>query len=57
MDQNHLTMESFTIEFVSNASVQLIPDNTLSSFTDFLPEKLNLEGQGEVANLETSYRS
>ena len=41
----------------SNASAQLIPDNTLSSFTFFLLEQLNLEGQGEVALLEVSYPS
>ena len=50
-------MESFTIELVSNASAQLFPDNTLSSFTNFLPEKLNLEGQWEVALSEISYPS
>ena len=50
-------MESFTIELVSNASAQLIPDNTLSSFTNFLPEQLNLEGQWEVAISEISYPS
>ena len=42
-------MESFTIELVSNASAQLFPDNTLSSFTNFLPEQLNLDRQWEVA--------
>ena len=50
-------MEPFTIELVSNASAQLFPDNTLSSFTNFLPEKLNLEGQWEVAISEVSYPS
>ena len=50
-------MESFTIELVSNASAQLFPDNTLSSFTNFLPEQLNLEGQWEVAFSGISYRS
>ena len=50
-------MESFTIGLVSNASAQLLPDNTLSSFTNFLPEQLNLEGQGEVAISEISYPS
>ena len=50
-------MESFTVEFVSNASAQLFPDNTLSSFTIFLPEQLNLEGQWEVATSEISYPS
>ena len=50
-------MESLTIELVSNASAQLFPDNTLSSFTNFLPEQLNLEGQWEVAISEISYPS
>ena len=50
-------MESFTIELVSNASAQLFPDNTLSSFTKFLPEQLNLEGLWEVAVSEISYPS
>ena len=49
VDQSQLTMESFTKELVSNASAQLIRGNTLSSFTNLLPEELNLEGQGEVA--------
>ena len=50
-------MESYTIELVSNASAQLLPDNTLSSFTNFLPEQLNLNGQLEVAISEISYPS
>ena len=50
-------MESITIELVSNASAQLFSDNTLSSFTDFLPEQLNLDGQWEVAISEISYPS
>ena len=50
-------MESFTIELVSNASAQLFPDNTLSCFTHFLPEQLNLDGQWEVAISEISYPS
>ena len=50
-------MESFAIELVSNASAQLFPDNTLSSFTNFLTEQLNLEGQLEVAISEISYPS
>ena len=50
-------MESFTKELVSNAFAQLFPDNTLSSFTNFLPEQLNLDGQWEVAILEISYSS
>ena len=50
-------MESCTIDLVSNASGELFPDNTLSSFTNFLPEQLNLEGQWELAISEISYPS
>ena len=42
---------------VSNASGELFPGNTLSSFTNFLPEQVNLEGQWEVAISEISYPS
>ena len=42
-------MDSFTIQLVSNASSQLFPNNTLSTFTNFLPEQVNLDGQCEVA--------
>ena len=48
-------MELLTKKLVSNASALLFPENTLSSYTSFLPEQLNVEGQGEVANLEISY--
>ena len=50
-------MASFTIELVSNASGELFPDNTLSVFTNFLPEQVILEGQWEVAISEISYPS
>ena len=50
-------MDSFTIELVSNASGELFPGITLSSFTNFLPEQVNLEGQWEVAISEISYPS
>ena len=50
-------MESFTIELVSNASAQLFPDNTMSSFKNFLQEQLNLDGQWEVAISEIFYPS
>ena len=50
-------MESFTKKLVSNASGKLFPDNTLSSFTNFLPEQVKLEGQWEVAISEISYPS
>ena len=50
-------MESFTIELFSHASGELFPNITLSFFTNFLPEQLNLEGQWEVAISEISYPS
>ena len=50
-------MVSLTTELVSNASRELFQDNTLSSFTNFLPEQVNLEGQWEVATSEISYPS
>ena len=50
-------MEYFTIELVSNASAQPIPDNTPRSFTNFLPEQLNIDGDWEVAILERSHPS
>ena len=50
-------MDSFTIEFVSNAAGELFPSNTFSSFTIFLPEQVNLEGQWEVAISEKSHPS
>ena len=46
---SHLTMESFTIELVFIASVQLFPDNTINYYTNFLPEQLNLKSQWEFA--------
>ena len=50
-------MESFAIELVSNASRELFPNNTLSLFTNFLPEQPNLKGQWDVAISEISYPS
>ena len=50
-------MDSFTIELVSKASGELFPNNTLSSFTNFLPEQEILEGQWEVAISKISYTS
>ena len=50
-------MGSFTNELVSNASSQLFPNNTLSSFTNLLTEQVNLDGKWEVAISENSYPS
>ena len=50
-------MDSFTIELVSNASGELFPNYTLSSFTNNLAEQVNLEGQWEVSIAEISYPS
>ena len=50
-------MDSLAIELVSNGSSQLFPNNTFSSFTFFLPEQVNLDGQWEVEVSEISYSS
>ena len=50
-------MDSFTIELVSNASGELFSNETLNSFTNFLPVQVNLERQWEVAFSEISYPS
>ena len=50
-------MDSLTLELVLNASGELFPDNTLSSFRSFLPDQLILEGQWEVAISEIFYLS
>ena len=42
-------MEALTTKLPSNASAQLFAHNTLSSFTNFLTEQLNLEARWEVA--------
>ena len=50
-------MDSFTIELVSNASLQLKSNNTLSYCTNLIPEQVNLEEEWEVAISDTSYPS
>ena len=50
-------MDSFTIELVSNASFNCYPNNSLSSFLNFLPEQRHLKGEWEVAISEISYPS
>ena len=50
-------MDSFTIELVSNASFNCYPNNSLSSFTNFLPEQIHLKGEWEVAISVISYPS
>ena len=50
-------MASFTIELTFNASSELFPENTLSSFTNCLPDQVNLEGQWDVAISEFFFSS
>ena len=50
-------MSSFNVELVSNASSDCYPNNTLSSFTNFLTEQTNLDGEWEIAITELSYPS
>ena len=49
--------ELFYVELVSNASFDCYPNNTLSSFTNLLPEQINLEVEWEVPITELSYPS
>ena len=48
-------MDSFTFELVSNASFNYYPNDSLSSFTNFLPEQIHLKREWEVAISEISY--
>ena len=57
VDHSPLTMESFKIRVVSKASAQLFPDNTLSTFPNFLPQQFNLDGQYDVKFSQKTYPS
>lgn len=48
-------MESHIVELVSSASMDVYPNNTMASFTNFLPEQFNLDGSWEVSLMEISY--
>ena len=52
-----VVMDSFTSELVSNASFNCYPNNSLSSFENFLPEQIHLKGEWEVAISEITYPS
>ena len=47
--------EEFTLNLVSNASMETFPGNSLSSFTTLLPTPLNLVGEWQVALLEIAW--
>ena len=54
----HNTMDHFTVHLVSNASVNVYPDNTLASFRNQLPDNgLFLDGEWEVALSEITFPS
>ena len=42
-------MNEFTVHLVSSASMNIFPQNTLSSFKNFFNEEINLEGDWRVA--------
>ena len=50
-------MDSFSIELASNSSFKCYPNNSLGSFTDFLPEQIHLKREWEIATSEISYPS
>lgn len=45
----------FTLNLVSNASMETFPGNKLSSFTTLLPQPFNLTGEWQVALVEISW--
>ena len=47
--------QTFTINLISNASMQVFPANTLAQFTTLLPHRIELAGDWEVAILEVSW--
>ena len=48
-------METFSVELHSAALSELYPQNTFDSFTIFLPNQINLEGEWEVALVEICF--
>ena len=42
-------MNEFTVHLVSSASMNIFPQNTLSSFKNYFNEQINLEGDWRVA--------
>ena len=50
-----MSMEEFTINLISNASMATFPENTLSRFTTLLPQQLTLTGSWEVALSEIAW--
>ena len=48
IDQIHLTMESFTTQWVSSSSAQLFPDNTLSFLPNFNRSHWNWKVNGRL---------
>ena len=48
MTMEHKTFEEFSISLVSNASMNIFPDNTLSRFVNVFNEEIVLEGDWRV---------
>ena len=53
----HLESNSFSVVFVLNASFDCYPNNSMSPFTNFFPEHINLEKEYAVSTTELSYPS
>ena len=50
-------MDSFALDLFPNASFNCYPDNSLKSFTNFLPKQIHLKGEWEFAISEIPYPS
>lgn len=52
---NSSCIEEFTMNLISNASMETFPGNTLSSFTTLLPTPIQLSGEWQVALVEIAW--
>ena len=50
-------METFSVELHSYASSKIYPQNTIASFTNVLPDQINLKGEWEVALTDICFPS
>ena len=55
IDEHSSCSQDFTMNLISNASMETFPENTLSSFTTLLPSPFHLSGEWQVALLEIAW--
>lgn len=52
-----MMQNSLFLELVSNASMNVYPENKLNSFQNHLPGAINLDGDWEIGLVEISFPS